>query len=299
MRTASAFPDRERRHLLQFLFVPRLTYGTRFGLASLLLLAGLLVQLLWTGSAVLLVLFWSVPLLLLGNLLLLAKGYNLKPQGQRQLGDWEKSTREQFREVFELDKKVRSWDETAIDLTCKLGFLVFIVLAIVVLIVTGVLTNLGPAGRHFAPIFLADAAVLLIPHFVTGVRRGWRPTALREIVGSLEVAMHTIDRYEEPACQIQPMFQVEGEGDQQKPLDARVFIRFPDADESFFGLQFQVSLNEVQGTNYPYLYAVLVAKKEFGLGDHIAVARRAAHGMTVELGLESDVDVIVIRRPTT
>jgi len=297
---ASAFPDRERRHLLQFHLLPRLTYGVRFSLACLLILAALAAQLLWTGAEFGLVLLVTGPFLLCGNLLLLARGYDLRPKHEARHAVWERSTRERFRQVLELDAKVRGWDETAVDLTCKLGCGLFLALLVILLGATfAVHEQLGPAGRHFTPIFLVDAGLLLVPQWVTGVRRGWRPTALREVIAALETVLETIDRYEEPACQIQPMLLVSGQGEGQRPHDARVFVRFPDADENFLGVQFQVSLNNVQGTNYPYLYAVLVAKKMYGLADHLDFLRRRNPNLTVELGLEEDVDVIVIRRPTT
>ena len=297
--SVSALPDRERRHLLQFHVLPRLTYGVRLALACLLVVSGLCLQLLWTDAEPGLILFWTGPLLLSGNLLLLARGYDLRPKEDPADGAWEKSTREQFREAQVLDAKVRGWDETAVDLTCKLGCALFLGLLLAILGASFVMHESGRVGRHFAPIFMVDAGLLLIPYWVTGVRRGWRPTALREIIASLETAMRTIELYEEPACQVQPMFLMSGTGAEQRPKDARIFVRFPDVDESFLGVQFQVSLNDVQGTQYPYLYAVIVAKKEYGLGDHLEVLRRRHFDLTVELGLEEAVDVIVIRRPTT
>ena len=105
------------------------------------------------------------------------------------------------------------------------------------------------------------------------------------------------------------------------PINARVFIRFPDGPSDFLGVQFQVALNNVQGTNYPYLYAVIVAKKEFELLEQYLVTVRTRiqrkadeqkksgllamfqyeekGKLTIESSRESDVEVIVIRQHTT
>ena len=119
-------------------------------------------------------------------------------------------------------------------------------------------------------------------------------------MASLEAGLQAIERFEDPPCQIQPMFQLAGSGKNRTPVAARVFIRFPDGPEDFLGLQFQVALNDVQGTKYPYLYAVIVAKKPFGLlQNHMQAISSAAQSLTVEPSREEDVEVIVIRQTTT
>ncbi|RMF74946.1 MAG: hypothetical protein D6744_14000, partial [Planctomycetota bacterium] len=189
--------------------------------------------------------------------------------------------------------------QTLVDVTCASCAFLFLVLAELT-VGTAMLIDAagGRAGEMWATICVADAAVLLLPHFVTGTRRGWRPTALRERIESLEIALRVIESFEYPACQIQPMLHVVG-GERKTPTDARVFIRFPDAPESFLGLQFQVSINNVKGTNYPYLYAVIVARPEFGLMRHLSTIDRHCQRLLVEPGDESDVDVVVIRQKTT
>lgn len=299
MAAISALPDRERRHLLQFYLAPKMAYGSRLGLAVTLIAAAFLIQVLWTPRGAGPVLLVSAPLLFAGNLFLLARGFNLAPKGLLVGGEWEKTTREQFRQAMLKDGQVRRWDENAVDISCKLGGFLFLLLIAAIAVTTLMIGGSGRAGQHFAPLFAADALLLFLPHWFTGIRRGWRPIVLREVIRSLETALSTIDEYEEPTCQIQPMFKVAGTGERKTPNDARVFIRFPDASEEFLGLQIQVSLNDVQGTKYPYLYVVLVAKKEFGLLDHVDTVLRHARGITVESDREEDVDVIVIRRPTT
>lgn len=271
----------------------------RLALAGGLVLAGLAVQLLWMSPDVVPLLAVSLPLLFVGNLLLLVRGFDLKPSHRMFGGDWEKTTRDRFREACALEDQVKRWDQTFADLTCATGVFCFGVVAGVSALVWFMLQS-EASTRFWAPVFAADVAVLLIPHWITGTRRGWRPTELIQQVGSLETALNAIERFEDPPCQVQPMLQLAGKDQHRTPVAARVFVRFPDGPEEFLGIQFQVSLNDVQGTKYPYLYAVIVAKKTFGLLEtHLASVARSAPSLTVEPSSEDDVEVIVIRQPTT
>lgn len=291
----SVLPDRERRHLLQFHLLPRLPYGIRLGVAGVLILCGLAIQVFWASQIVAPVA--GAFLLLAGNVFLVVRGYDLTPPRRRKTR-WEKTTRDRFAEARRLESEVRDWDETFADITCWTGVIVLAVLAAIVGACWLALTQGGSRATDWGTIFAIDAAVLLLPHWVTGTRRGWRPTALRKQLDALDVAMRHVEQYADPPCQIQPMFEVTGKDDKCTPQGARVFVRFPDGPEDFLGLQFQVALNNVQGTKYAYLYAVLVAKNSFGLLEHhlAPITEGAPSLVTVESNQEEDVDVIVIRQ---
>lgn len=314
---ARFMPDRERRHLLQFYLFPSMDYGLRLAWSGGLLFLGVAGQILWFSPEPALLLSLSVPLLLAASSLLLVQGYDLTPQHGLIGGDWEKTTRERFRHVRALETQVRTWDETLLDVTCTSGCVTLGMLVLVIAGVTFVLNSLDDP-REWGTLFAIDAAVLILPHWVTGTRRGWRPVALRQQLDAFEAALREMDAFEEPPCQIQPMFQMTGEGDQRTPVAARVFVRFPDGPEDFLGVQFQVSLNDVQGTKYPYLYAVIIARRAFELHrNHLERIRSdlapdesqssgflsffgvAGPSLTVESSGEGDVEVIVIRQTTT
>ena len=292
----SVLPDRERRHLLQFYAVPRVSYGLRLGIAGIAMVAGLGIQLLGEPSSPSTLVVGAV-LLLVGNAFLLVRGYNLQPGYRIRGGNWEKTTRDRFQAIRDLEKKVSRWDQTFADITCLAGgaCLVLLVAAVAALCVF-LAAEFGAA--HWPQVLAVDAAVLILPHWVTGTRRAWRPVGLRQQIDALETATREIERYQYPSCQIQPMLEVAGKGETRTPIGARVFIRFPDGPEDFLGLQFQVALNEVQGTKYPYLYAVLVAKKSFTLLDkHFdAIINRVHELLTVESSVEEDVEVVIIRQ---
>ena len=294
-------PDRERRHLLQFHLLPGLHYGMRFGIALLLMLGGIglqfiLYQTTWIGGLIL-----GGLMVLAGNVLLLLKGYDLTPRAlDGPDGDWERTTLERFEEARHLDRQVNNWDQTMVDITCVTGA---VSLLLLVALPTGlgflILDNLL-GGREMAIVFVTYAAVLFLPHWFTGLRLKWRPVSLKERIDALMTALDTIETLGSPTYEIQPRFYMVGAGSDRVPLDARVFIQFPDGPENFIGLQFQVAINNVQGTRYPYLYAVLVAKEEFHLvRDHRARITAKNDHLDVSKSSEEDVEVIVIRQTTT
>ena len=315
---ASVLPDRERRHLLQFYVAPKIDYRSRLIGAFALVLLGLLIQLFWQGDSSATMLLLTVPLLVAGNLLLLVQGYHLKPGYGLMGGEWEKTTRDRFAQARVLENQGKNWDETFIDLTCVSGVVLLLLLAVPVALIAAGLASSRDA-RFWAIPFVVDTAVLLLPHWITGTRRAWRPVALRQQIDSLEIALDSIEPYDEPPCQIQPMFEMAGSGTRRTPIAARVFIRYPDEPDDFLGLQFQVAVNDVQGTKYPYLYAVIVAKPPFGLlHRHLAEIEaqfqapsqkptgwgrlfktQAPGGITIESSREPDVEVIIIRQKTS
>lgn len=295
----SALPDRERRHLIQFKLAPKMGYLTRLGLAGGLIIVGLAIQLLWQTQESVMMFLVTLPLVFAGNLFLLARGYNLAVAKVSVSGEWQKTTRDRFQKVRDLETNIKKWDETAIDVTSTRGVFSFIIIAIGVAAIFGLTATL--VEPYWAFVFVADAAIILVPHWFTGVRRGWKPVALRQEVDAVETALEAIEGFNEPPCQIQPMFEMGGQ-EKNVPMGARAFVRFPDGPEEFLGVQFQVSLNDVQGTKFPYLYAVLVAKKGFGLfKNHLDKIRALARSekLTVETSTEEDVEVVVIRQPTT
>ena len=294
-------PDRERRHLLQFHLMPRLRYGMRFLIAVLLIFGGIGVQLIFFRASWIAGLIPGGLMILGGNALLLLKGYDLKPRAaDAGGGEWERTTLERFEEAGRLDRQVNNWDRTMVDITCATGA---ISLLFLVVLPTGlgwlILDNLY-GGRAVAIVFVTDAALLFLPHWLTGLRLKWRPVSLPERIDALTTALDTIEAYDSPAREIQPRFLMVGEDQDRVPLDARIFIRFPEGPEAFLGLQFQVAINNVQGTRFPYLYAVLVAKDEFNLIHHhcAEITARNDH-LDVSTSREEDVEVIVIRQITT
>lgn len=297
---AGVLPDFDQRHRLQFHLWPRMEYRRRLVLAGALILIGLAVQFFWTAMDWPTMLMWSIPWILLGNALLLVHGYDLRPSRQASRGEWEKTTLDRFRAARRLENDAQSWDQTFIDVTCVAGcFSLVCLVGLTVLMI--LVLNSSVATRFWAPVLPADIAALVLPHWLTGLRIAWRPVSLSQQIDAIENALGVVERYREPPCQIQPMFEMTGTEAKRVPIRARVLVRFPDGPKDFLGLQFQVAINNVQGARYPYLYAVLIARKAFGINERskTMIDGGVTRGLIVEEKSETDVDVIVIRQKTT
>jgi len=75
-------------------------------------------------------------------------------------------------------------------------------------------------------------------------------------------------------------------------------VTVADAPASFLGVQVQVSINSVQGRSFPYAYAVIVARPEFGGWNRPGVLE-APSRIVVERKKEGDVLIAVVRQQTT
>ena len=84
------------------------------------------------------------------------------------------------------------------------------------------------------------------------------------------------------------------------PMDARLLIRFLNAPDYFLGMQIQISMNSVQGTFYPYLYCVLIAKREMTLFEKgTQWIHQTPSKIVFEKKRLEDVEVLVIHQKTT
>ena len=302
--TTKLLPDRERRHLLQFYFVPKLGYLTRWVIGGGLIAAGLAIQALSPGAESLRVIAVGGVIMLLGNLLLLARGYDTTPADLDETGEWEKTTRDRFFATRDMERKMHAAGMRPLrTITCFTGFLLSPDTRSAWAAIRVHFHAREPIGSTsaWAPVFAMDAIVLILPHWYTGTRRGWRPIALRQQIDALEPVLEVLDGYKEPPCQSPMSIRDERQGDQRTPTAARVFVRFPEGPQDFLGVQFQVTLNDVQGSKYPYLYAIVVAKKKLNLekGPLKKFRKKIKSPLMVESGEESDVNVLVIRQETT
>jgi hypothetical protein len=153
--------------------------------------------------------------------------------------------------------------------------------------------------RH-AWLILLDAAVLLPPFWITGVRSILKNDRLVVKAGTLIAAEKAWGKAESTAgeqfaWQLQVAKTADGGGD--VPHDVKAMLQFDNAPPAFLGLQMQVAINSVNGSDYPYFYCVLVAKPELGLLDKPMPS--PPRGITVEPKRQGEVDVAVIRQTTT
>jgi hypothetical protein len=282
-------PDYKQRNELKF-YVAGIPYNVRVCVVIALWVAGLLIQaaLGWfiVGAAV----------IFAGTILALTRGYSNEP-ARAPTGNkrWENVTLAEFERIAELDHQSRDWDRAAlIDATNIWGCLIG------VLMVAGVLvagTILSETSAQLASACVLDSAALFAPFWVTGIRRFYHRTELMIRVGALH---NILDRLNAPGTRgvtPAPMLELQKTETGDIPQDAKVMVRLNDAPDDFIGIQVQVSLNNVQGTRYPYLYCVILAKPGFGLRKwSMQPGNPTLHA---EYSKTAEVELIVVRQRTS
>lgn len=287
------FPDPASRDEIRFLFFKGIPYNKRIAVIICLLVLGFLVQLLFS--------FWpGLVLLGLATSMSLVKGYDLTPEAMDKSEKWGQVTPDEYARIKARQKDLKRWDLDALDITNLFGCSVFIVSALLALVIWLVL--LAQPG-HVGAFWALDCIVLLAPHWFTGVKRYLRQNRLLIKINLLEKIMADISAASD--IQVLPMLATRvTREDKRFPTDARLMLRMVGAPASFLGIQVQISINSVQGADYPYLYCVLLSRGKAGC---FTRARDILKGMpefrktvlTIEPSNEDGVDVLVIRQTTT
>ncbi|MDD2709846.1 MAG: hypothetical protein PHV34_17825 [Verrucomicrobiae bacterium] len=287
-------PPPERSHEIHFYAAKSLPYRRRIVIAFSLLAAGLLWQLALLGTDHW---GWGLPGVGAGILLLLVKGYQNKPQDTlREDVEWKTVTRKEAERILEINKQQRQWDQSAIDVTCGQGCAVLIFASVFFLLLCGALSKMFPT---LTCALFFNGMVMLLPFWITGIRsilKNDRLIVKTNILLRINDLLNLAPQEgEEFQFQIQTIKARDQEG--EVPADIKAVIHFHNAPPSFLGLQAQVTINEVQGSSYPYFYCVLVARGEFG-GLREDRLQATPPQIILESKREKDVGIIVIRQNT-
>lgn len=276
-------PSAEDRGIVVFRLWPSLPYNTRLTVGFLAIASGLFVQgatgSLWVGLA----------LMLIANSLLIVSGYDNRVDFGRfdPSARWERVEESKLETLRELDRRIRKWDLSSLDVTNLLGTIVF--LAVVVLLALGIFLS-----RGLIRILFIDAAAILLPHWLTGVRRILTKPKLNIKVEMVQELLKGV-RERLGNHRVSILMLLRG-GETQIPEDVKFKIDIEGRDPDFLGLYGHVVLNDVQGTSYPYFYVVLVARRSFGLSQ---ISYSAPQGLIIEVKNQDEVEVFVIRQRTT
>lgn len=276
-----------------------LSYGRRLLLSFSLIAAGFVVQVL-TGA-----IYYGAPLVLAGNLFLLVKGYDnrveqgaLDPQAQ-----WEPVGKVKLRELVNLDKKLKMWDTSYIDITNTHGQVLFIVLA-------GGLGAITWYTRGLIQALAVDAMLLFLPHWLTGTRRYLR---LPKLMVKAEALLAVLDAMKPDieGQELDVLMQLQGSGSggkkdisgsgkgngDQIPADVKFRIKFDGQSRNFLGFYGQCATNDVQGKSFPYFYVVSVAKQGSGL-QPVYDGYQAPAGVVKEFETTGGIETLVVRQDT-
>jgi len=286
-------PAHERRGEIHFFVAKRLPYDVRLTVAFGLMAVGLMLEIVFLNS-----MFWvGLPAILAGVALLLTKGFDNTVVQKGVSQEWRPARREEVERIVALNKRQREWDRDAVDITCTRGFWVLAGLTIVV-----VLAGLGlwSFSKTAGIMLFANGVVMIIPFWVTGVRSILKNDKLVVKANMLIEINRAFERIKQTGEEFQYQIQTgearDGRGD--VPRDLKALLAFHDGPAEFLGVQMQIAINSVQGTDFPYFYCVLVARPEFG-GLKLNEFRTLPKGIVLEPKRETDVDIMVIRQRTT
>ncbi|WP_293815036.1 hypothetical protein, partial [Thiolapillus sp.] len=255
MNTAAAKGIGNPQDTLVFWLWRNMPYNRRMLISFGLIVLGFLLQ--WYSGEI----FSGVIPLLAGNALLLVRGYDNRVEfkGFDPGQQWQKVERRRLYELEELDRKMKRWDRSFIDITNAWGVVTF------VLLVAGLFMMYVFFDTHSAYQGLAvipvDMGILLLPHWFFGTRTLQRKPGLLIKVG---VLLRVLDLAKRPGLQRDAMMLLKGK-EKAMPEDVKIRLLPDDAPEDFLGLYGQVVINNVQGKSYPYFYMVLVARPGMGL----------------------------------
>jgi hypothetical protein len=278
-------PVGEDRRVVVFRLWPSLSYYPRLFISFTLIAGGLVFQML-TGS-----LWVGLAMIFIGNLFLVVSGYDNRVDFKKfdPAAEWERAEVKKIDELIRLERRIKSWDRSVLDVTNFLGALVFLLLIASLVIVAFILDGMSR-------ILAIDAAALLLPHWVTGVRRVLTQpqlmTKARTIQQILDAARNRLGNHH-----VDLMMLLKGD-EARLPKDIKFKVDIQGHHPDFLGLYGQVVLNEVQGSSYPYFYAVLVARRGFGFA-RAKESYMAPGNITAELKNQGEVEVFVIRQTTT
>jgi hypothetical protein len=197
--------------------------------------------------------------------------------------------------VTALEESGKRWDTTPWDLSNLRGCLTLVgvlILMAVVLVMAGAVFG-GDALFRLA----VAAPLLLVPLWVNGLRTTWNVSELRKKGEALSVARAHAERLGAGDFDPVPMLALRDGRRGKYPVDARLMLRPSREDESgFLGVQVQVAMNNVKGTDYPYLYAVVLGKGDFRMPPVSPRQRRDSVDIVFERDESEGVRFLVVRQ---
>lgn len=286
---AHIFLNSSDQGIVEFKLWKSLMYKVRLLISIGFILAGLIIQYLSYN------ILPGAVIIFLGNILLLPSGFTNRVKLGRfdPHSDWEKAEKRKLDELLTLDRKIRKWDLSTIDASNGLGGFLFVIL----LVVIGYLgwNAFFESENKTMQIITVDAAIMLLPYWVTGLRSIFTVPNLIKKIKLIDTLVSKV----EPQLQtheVEYFLMLKGEKT-QIPEDVKFKVNIANHHKDFLGFYGQITFNNVQGTAYPYFYVVLVARKDFGL-QQVFQSYHHSGKLVTEFKKKEDVEVLVIRKNT-
>ena len=286
------FPTAAETASLRFL-LPLGGLRLRLLAAGALFVLGLAVWCLGSGPGAV----TGLLLLLAGHLPLWVRTQTTAPGGATPQHEdvWAPVEDDWLKRVQDLEKRGARWDTTPWDISNATGCLSLVGLLLLLAIVAFLL---GAVSGPDALLRVAVAApFLFVPLWLNGMRTTWNPSELRKKGEALAVAREVIAEAAGKDFDLVPLLALREGRRGHYPVDARLMARPAREDQSgFLGVQVQVALNNVRGTDYPYLYAVILGKGDFLFPK--GPGRQRLHGLdlVLEPGRSEGVRYLVVRQ---
>ncbi|MEO0216784.1 MAG: hypothetical protein ABIL70_03270 [candidate division WOR-3 bacterium] len=220
------------------------------------------------------------------------KGFSIKPIRPQKL-EWTEVTPEKIAMVGRHCEGLKRIPK-------NLGCAAFIIITFFVIFGIGFIWELlSNLSKYQFSVFvlIIDSIIIFSGVMLSGGRDIWIPNNLDVKIPIIERILNHPLLKKDPSLQIIPYLEIGKTKDGTFPNDTRILIKFKDAPEDFIGVQFQISINDVQGKKYPYCYCVIIARKTFGLFAKFVPVE--LERITIETERSSDTDVIIIRQTTT
>lgn len=285
------FLSKSEQDVVVFHVLKSLNYRIRLAISLTLILGGLVIQYLMYDVIP------GIFIVFLGNLLLLVKGYNNRVKFGKYTPyvKWEKVSYDRIEELEELNKKVKKWDRSAIDITSGWGFFIFLILAIVIALF---FVQTQYYQKSYG-ILAANMLVLLIPYWITGAKKILtRPTLIQKIK-LIKMIVRSYGKYlKEHKVEYHILLRGKEEKDGVLPEDIKFRVVLKDQHPELLGLYGQISTNDVSGTKYPYFYVVIVAKEGFNIAEKTRDYNPPTP-LIKEYTKQDNVEVFIIRQFTT
>jgi len=291
-------PDPKRQGDIKFIFAKGFPYKIRLATIIILYLIGFSIQLYLNF-------FIGLLFIVTGTFIGLVQGYSDVERFKDKKEEWSRVTLDAFEKIKTKARELKKWDTDAFDISNGLGIFVFIVFIIIFIIIAYNINSFSANSNLF--LFLAiDAAVIFIPQWFSGIKTYLKNDALISKINFLDNIVSLLTNAND--VNVIPMLALkEAVAGGKVPADARLLINFKDQPEVFMGMQVQITTNTVQGTDYPYLYCVLIAKKGSGIlkkysiqsGRYRELKLSVPKNVDINDSGSKDVDVLVIRQTTT
>lgn len=293
----------EDRKFLTFFMFNSISYPVRLCVGFGIIACALVLQwVLYENSAsyfgfkdFLLIMGPASVIFFIGNLFLFTDGFDNSIEiGKYEASSgWEQVEYGKLLEVEQLVKKMEKWSSSALDVSSGKGCLPFLVLLGIFLLSLFYFFSLDKPAW---PIVCLDISLVLLPHWVFGSSIAMtQPNLLEKIMVFKKLITHMDDHCDD--FQVDFFMLLKGRK-KNVPDDVKLRVQFTGQDPDFLGLYGHIVLNRVKSNVYPYFYAVLVAKKGFGLSMATAGCEPSS-GLMTEYNEQGDAEVFVIRQQTT